>query len=294
MDLRQLEYVVAVADHGTFTAAAAACHVAQPSLSQAVRLLERQVGTPLFHRLGRHNPLTSAGEALLPRARAALAAVASIQPAVDAIVGVVAGRLDLVALPTLAVDPLVGMIGRFRAAHPAVTIRLAQPEHAGDLAARLADGRSELGLTDLGGPLAGLVTVPLSTQELMAVCPPGTRLPPGPALAIKALAELALVTSPQGTSTRRLLDEALAGAGLSARPLVAVEIEQREAIVPLVLAGAGCTVLPSPAAERAAAAGALVRPLTPRLSRTIAFVHRPGPLTPAAARFLADATAPRT
>ena len=101
MDLRQLGYVVAVVDHGGFTRAAAAMHVAQPSLSQAIRSLEAELGVALFDRIGRTVRLTAAGRALLPSARQALRDVDSAREAVEAVRGVERGRLDLVSIPTL-------------------------------------------------------------------------------------------------------------------------------------------------------------------------------------------------
>src|SRR6478735_661352 len=79
MELHQLRYAVAVVDQGTFTAAAAACFVAQPSLSQAVRQLERELGAELFARIGRRVRLTAAGEAFVPAAREALRAVETVR-----------------------------------------------------------------------------------------------------------------------------------------------------------------------------------------------------------------------
>ena len=79
MELQKVRYVVAVVDHGTFTAAAAACFVAQPSLSHAVRALERELGVDLFHRIGRHVRVTAAGEAFIPAARATLSALDALR-----------------------------------------------------------------------------------------------------------------------------------------------------------------------------------------------------------------------
>src|SRR3954470_17270934 len=107
MELRQVEYVVGVIDHGGFTRAAAELHVTQPSLSQGIRTLEAELGALLFHRLGRSVVLTSAGEAFEGPARQLLRDLRTLGSAVAAVRGVVAGTLDLVALPTLAVDPLV-------------------------------------------------------------------------------------------------------------------------------------------------------------------------------------------
>ena len=100
MELRQLRYVLAVVDHGGFTRAAAAEHIAQPSLSQAIRVLERELGVELFYRLGRRVTLTPAGEAIIGPARQVLRDLATVHAVVADVQGLRAGHLDMVALPT--------------------------------------------------------------------------------------------------------------------------------------------------------------------------------------------------
>jgi DNA-binding transcriptional LysR family regulator len=94
-----------------------------------------------------------------------------------------------------------------------------------------------------------------------------------------------MVTTPLGTSSRALLERALTRAALPA-PVIAVETEQREALLPLVLAGAGTALLPRPLAEQAARQGAVVAELRPPLRRTVGIVYRQGTLSPAARAFL--------
>jgi DNA-binding transcriptional LysR family regulator len=282
MEIHQLRYAVAVADLGTFTAAARACFVAQPSLSQAVRSLESELRTPLFHRLTTGVTLTAAGEAFVPAARATLRALDTTRAAVDAVSGLRSGHLDLVALPTLAVDPVTPLIGLFRRTYPGVLVRLAQPEDSAAVVAMINAGRAELGLTEAPVSDDRLVMHELGRQDVVAVLPPGS--PPRRRLRGSELAALPLVTLPVGTSSRRLLDEALAS---SPEPVhFAVETEQREALVPLVLAGAGACVLPRPMADDAARRGAVVAPLDPPLTRTLALLHRDAPLSPAARAFV--------
>jgi DNA-binding transcriptional LysR family regulator len=281
MELHQLRYAVAVVDQGTFTAAAAACFVAQPSLSQAVRQLERELGVELFARVGRRVALTPAGEAFVPAAREALRAVDTIRAEVAAVAGLVAGHLDLVALPTLAVDPVTPLVGAFRDAHPGVTVRLAHPDSAGELVEAVLSGASEIGLTELPVGHDRLVAHPLGRQEIVAVLPPGSA--PAARMTVRQLTRLPLVTLPPGTSTRGLLDRALAASG--DEPVVAVESDQREVLVPLVLAGAGAAVLPRPMAAEAALRGAVVVPLQPPLWRDLGVVHRDAVLSPAARAF---------
>jgi len=282
MELHQLRYAIAVVDHGTFTAAAAACFVAQPSLSHAIATLERELGVELFHRIGRRVVLTAAGAAFVPAARETLRSLDTLRAEVDAVSGVVAGHLDLVAMPTLAVEPVTPLVGAFRKAHPGVLVRLAHPDDTHELVQRVRSGQSELGITELPAGGDRLVTRPLGRQELVAILPPGSPRPKR--LELGELARRPLVTLPVGTSTRDALDAALATAG--AEPALAVETDQREAIVPLVLAGAGATVLPRPMAAAARRQGAVVVSLRPSLWRDLGLVHRRAPLSPAARAFV--------
>jgi DNA-binding transcriptional LysR family regulator len=278
MDLRRLRLFLAVVEGGGMTRAAEAEHVSQPSVSQAIRELEAELGTDLFHRVGRRVLLTAAGEALVEPARQVLRDVETGRAAVEAVAGLDAGRLDLVALPTLAADPVAPLVGAFRRAHPGVDIALADPADAAALVDLVASGACELGIT------AGPVTEPrlasheLVRQDLLAVLPPGTNA--SHTMAVSTLARFPLVTAPPGTTTRTQLEEAFADARVS--PRVAVVTAQREAILPLVLAGAGATLFPRPLAEQAAALGAVVVSLRPRLARPVHLFHREGPLSPAA------------
>ena len=264
-----------------------AMHVAQPSLSQAVRSLEAELGVELFHRTSRQVVLTDAGEALLEPARQALRDADNARAAVAAVVGLRAGQLDLVCLPTLAAHPTAELIGRFRRAHAQVSVRVVEPEDADAVAERVRNGSSEIGLAELPVAAAGVVAHTLETQDYVALIP--SNLDPSLTrhgrITIRALAEQPLVTSPPGTSTRRQIDEALGAAGL--RATVAVETDHREAIGPLVTAGAGVAVLPRRLGEDVATPGVVVADITPRITRRVGIIHRDGPLSPAARAFLA-------
>src|SRR5436305_3099923 len=201
MDLRRLRLFLAVVDHGGMTRAAEAEFVAQPSVSQAIRELEAELGTPLFHRAGRRVVLTAAGEALVGPARQALRAVETGRAAVEAVAGLDAGRLDLGTLPTLAIDPLAPLVGAFRHAHPRVSIALADPPDAAGLEALVTTGACEVAVTvDAPGGSAQLVTRPLGAQDLLAILPPGTDA--SRTMSISTLGRFPLVAAPPGTTTR--------------------------------------------------------------------------------------------
>ncbi len=288
MDLRELRAVVAVVDEGGFTKAAAALHVAQPSLSQTVARLERELGVRLFDRVGRGVVLTAAGSAIVEPARQALRAVETARAATAAVQGLSAGYLDVASLPTLAIDPTAELVGAFRRAAPGVMVRLRAPEEPGALRVLVRSGACELGVTEADQSRDDeLVAFELAAQDYVAVLPPGTTGvgTSGRALSVERLAQMALVTTPIGTSTRRLVDAAFAAADQTLT--IAVETSHRDVIVPLVLAGAGVSVLPAHLGSGAATQGAVVRPIEPSITRRVAIVRRSGPVSPAAETFLA-------
>ena len=285
MERRQLEYFVAIAEHGGFKNAARRLRIAQPSLSQAVRALEQDLGTQLFHRHSQGVTLTAAGQALIEPAQHALRAFATARSRVDDVNGLLGGRLDIVALTTLAVDPLAQIIGRFRQLHPLVDVRIDDPEQDSAVTDMVRTGRSEFGLTESATSSEGLHKLRLPDQEYLAVLPPRVGLPPEDSpITVEDLAELPLIAPPPGTAMRALIDEQLTFGGVL--PRVAIDTAHRAAIVPLVLAGAGAAVLPRTIADDARLRGADVRATVPPLTRQVFLVWRSALLSPAAAAFL--------
>jgi LysR family carnitine catabolism transcriptional activator len=286
LDIRRLSLFLAVVEHDGFTRAAQAVHISQPALSQAIAELESELGGPLFHRLGRTVTLTEAGTALVGPARAVLREIDAARQATAEVNHLSRGRLDLSALPTLSTDPLPALLGAYRQAYPAITVHIASPGDPDELAEQVRTGVAEVGLTDASRAADGLLSAAFRGQQLVAVFPPGSAVPAGP-LRPGSLADVPLIVTPPGSSGRRLLEAALGREGL--RPVIAIETSQREAILPLVLAGAGAAVMPEAIAVLAAAQGAVSVPFDPPLMRDLAIVHRPGPPAPAAAAFLAVA-----
>ena len=256
MDSRKLAYFVAVVEHGGFTAAAKAVFVSQPALSLAVKDLEAEVGAQLFTRIGHRVRLTAAGSALLEPARQVLRDIETGRAAVNAVAGLLSGSLSLASLPTLAAHPMASMVGEFRRHHQGVRVDLAAPEDSDDLFSLVESGASELGLTDAADVPQTLAAVTLSTQALVFILPPGFATTEGDPFEALDRGEIPLVVAPLGTSTRRLLDQQLGALGR--QPTLAVVSAQREAILPLVVAGAGAALVPEAMALIAERLGAVV------------------------------------
>lgn len=282
MDERRLRYFLAVVEAGSVTRAAARLRVAQPSLSQTLRSLERELGTELFDRVGRSMRVSAVGRQLVGPARHALRAMDEVRATVSGVGELRTGTLEVAALATLAVEPMARLIGQFRERHPGVEVRVHEPESADGVTAMVRQGLCELGATDLPLTADGLLAQPLGEQELVFVMPPGAT--EGSPLRARELAETPLVVGPPGTSTRTLLEQALAAVGVT--PRIAVETAAREAIVPLVLSGAGAALLPASLAREARRRGAVMRPARPAITRRIGLVHRDGQLSAPADVFL--------
>jgi DNA-binding transcriptional LysR family regulator len=170
MELRQLEYFVAVAEEANFTRAAARVHVAQPGVSAQVRRLERELGQDLLDRSGRTVRLTAAGAAVLPYARAALSAAAGARLAVDELTGLLRGHVTIGTLSSMASDDLdlPGLIAGFHADHPAVEISLTAA-NTDDLIEGLKTGRLDMAFISIGATAPpGLGTHVVTSQPFVA------------------------------------------------------------------------------------------------------------------------------
>jgi DNA-binding transcriptional LysR family regulator len=287
MDLRRLEYFLAVVEHGQVTSAASALRVAQPSLSQAIKALERDLGVQLFTREGRTLRPTGAGQALIEPARQVLGDLDTARAAVADVVEVAAGWLDVAAHDLLGRDPLVPALAAFHDRYDGIPVRVHSPRDEDDLVRMLADGRCELGLTFLPVPDAGLTVRRLGAQEVWVVLPPGSRAPrrADAPIAVSQLQDVTIVDSTRGfASLRAAIAAALREEKVLIRPVV--RTRHRESIIPMVLRGVGGTFTTSAYARQAARAGAVARRLEPSVTCDFALVHRDATLSPAARAFV--------
>jgi LysR family carnitine catabolism transcriptional activator len=281
MDRRHLEYFVAVAERGAFTGAAQALHVSQPSLSQAIKALELELGTALFWRTARGVRLTAAGEALMDPARRALREFILAAVAVANVRNVRSGRLDLVTLPSLAADPLADLVADFHAAHPDVVVRIARSADTVGIEGLVRSGVYEVALS--AGPCsgAGLEKRQLMSEPLYLVTPAVAGREPGSVVRIEDLADIGLVVH---SASRPSIDELLLERGLT--PRVVAETDHYDVVTRLVLRGVGAAILPASAARVASRHGAIVCRLDPAMHRQVVVLWRSGAIAPAAQAFL--------
>src|SRR5215472_7549718 len=148
VERRQIEYFLAVIDHGGVTAAATALHISQPALSAAIKMLEKDLGAMLFHRLPRGVKLTDAGAEFAESARVIIREFDTARARVEAVTGLIAGQLDMISLPGMVLDPLAPVIGEFRRQYPKVRVRLVQADTPEEVRDAVRSGAAELGLTD--------------------------------------------------------------------------------------------------------------------------------------------------
>jgi DNA-binding transcriptional LysR family regulator len=144
--LRQLEYFIAICEHGSFSAAATHLLVAQPSLSQQIRALEHELGAELLER-GRHGVvLTAAGRVFLPQARGVIAAAAAARKSVASLVSGDEGELHVLTVRSVASGVLPGPIARWHDQYPGTVLRLHDYSHRKDLEAAMLEGRGDLAI----------------------------------------------------------------------------------------------------------------------------------------------------
>src|SRR5690349_22838545 len=266
--IEALRHFTLIAENGTFTSAARHAHLSQPALTASIKKLEADVGARLFHRDRTGTSLTAAGEALLPRARAILAAVEDARRAVGEVEGIHAGEVRLGAGATACTYLLPPVLAEFRARYPGVRFLLRETMTAQVLDA-LGRGELDLGVvTDRGGE-------PWRKDELILVASPTLPLARGPLPA-------PFVTFGRGSTTRELLDRHFPGAE------VVMELGGIAAVKGNVRAGIGIALVSRSAVETDLLQGRLVEvphAETP-VPRPLHIVHRGRDKLPPAAAAL--------
>ncbi|MHB1628696.1 MAG: LysR family transcriptional regulator [Bacilli bacterium] len=285
MDIRQLEYFVAVADRQSVTRGAAALYVSQPTVSQQIRLLEAELGQPLFERRVSGVLLTDAGRTLL---RYALRILQNRQEAIAEIRGdrEREGTIEIGVLPTMSWDILPKLMGAYRLVEPGHQIAVTEASTQTLLRA-VSTGDAEMALLDL--PIADptLHVEKLWTEELIVIAPPGSAefsARPGP---LTQLRDALFITAEPGYGLRDVLFRLTQTAGFN--PRVAFELTSLGAIIGFVHHGFGLSLVPERTVRLEIQAGE-IQPvaLQEPVSRDIGLVWRNNrPLAPAARAFAA-------
>jgi LysR family hydrogen peroxide-inducible transcriptional activator len=245
MDLRQLAALVAVADTGTFSAAADALHTVQSNVSTHVARLERELGATLVDRsAGR---LTEEGELVVARARRVQAELEALAADVASLRHEVEGATRLGVIGTTARWLVPALLTLMEERHPKVRVTVLEGNTT-SLLPQLAGGRVDLGVVNFPATDPEVVVEPLFEEDFIAVIPLGHPLSDASSLTMAELAEHELIMPPPGASIRVDLDRAAAAAGVTLRPRA--ELDGIRLIASMAFEGYGAAVLPSTAVPR--------------------------------------------
>ncbi|MFJ9645192.1 LysR family transcriptional regulator [Streptomyces sp. NPDC101206] len=290
IEARHLRVLRAVADTGSFSAAARELGCTQPAVSQQMKALEQSAGTPLLIRAGREMRLTQAGAALVRHAAGILAGLTAAEEEVAAIAGLRAGRVRLVSFPSGSSTLVPTALAAMRAAHPGTRISLveAEPPRSVEM---LRDGDCDVALafryagTAAAAEWADLVVRPLLTDRLVGLVPEGHRLAGAERLGMAELADEPWIAG--CPRCRRHLVEVCEGVGFT--PRIDFATDDYPAVAGLVGAGLGVAVLPELALESVRAKGVSTLTVEPAVEREVVALTLPDlARVPAVAETLAE------
>ncbi len=287
MELRQLRYLVALADERHFTRAAAHEHVAQPALSQQIRRMEDELGITLVERTTRQVKITEAGELLVARARRIMAELHAAYDEIEAVKGVETGHVSVGTMHTMGPVDLSLVLAIFHDRHPGVDLTVRE-EASEDLAQMIRDGELDLAFLSVTERVEshGLALHQLVLEELVVTLPPGHRLAASSSVRMADLRDEEFISYRPGARLRELLFSAARQAGFE--PRVTLESNESERIRRLVARSMGVAILPRSDAVASGADVAIAALTDPPLSRDITLAWRQERRQPpAVAEFLA-------
>ena len=290
MNLRDLEYLVALADTRHFSRAAARCHVSQPTLSAQLRKLEAYLGVPLVERRPRRAALTAAGLAVVERARRMLQDADDIRAFARASQDPLAGPLKVGLIPTLGPYLLPRVAPRIAKALPKLQLMLHEYQTE-PLVERTQSGELDLAILALPADTRGLVTRSLFSEAFLIAMPEGHRLGEKKRVKTSDLQGEKLLLLEEGHCLRDQALEVCERAGTEEQNFRATSLET---LRQMVAAGLGLTLLPRLAVEGpfAAARGLAVRPFAaPEPDRVIGAAWRRSTSRPDAIRAVCDIVA---
>ena len=286
MDLRQLRYLVALAEEGSFTRAAEIEHIAQPAVSQQIRRLEDEVGVALVERTTRRVSLTEAGELLVVRARRIMGEIEAAEIELQALRGMDSGHVTIGAMHTMGPVDVSLALALFAERHP--NVQLTVREHSSEeMASMLRADELDLAFLSVTERVEshGLGLHQLVSEELVVLLPLEHRLARRKQVRMADLADEPFISFREGARLRELL--MAAGRSANFEPRVTLESNESQRVRRLVSRGLGVAILPRSDAEDPGAEVAVAELIEPSLSRDITLAWREGRrLSPAAAEFL--------
>jgi DNA-binding transcriptional LysR family regulator len=286
MDLGQLEAFVQVAEHRSFSRAAEALGLTQPSVTARIQALERDLGESLFDRNGRGVTLTEVGASFLPHVQRVLQALRDGRDAVRSVEKLELGTLRLGAAPTVSTYVLPGLLQEFRARYPGIEVSV-RTEYSEQIVRMVLADEVQVGLErTIVHP--DVVTVPLYEDEVVLVASAGHPFAERRSVSIEEVGQRRLIMFNRGSGYYKLVDSALREAGVLVSP--AMELDNMEATKKMVEQGLGIALLPKVSVEREVAAGELCQVRVEGMTmprREISLIYRRGrPLSRAAQAFV--------
>ncbi len=286
MELRQLRYLVSLAEERNFTRAAEREHIAQPALSQQIRRLEETAGLPLVERSTRHVAMTEAGNLLVARARRILAELDAANAELESLAGVQTGHVTVGTIHTMGPIDVSLALAIFHERHPRVELTIRE-QSSEELAEMLRIDELDLAFLSVTEPIEshGLALKQLISEELVVVLPVDHRLAGRRRVRMAELAGEQFISYRTGSRLRELLLAAGDQAGFE--PRVTLELNESQRIRRLVARRMGVAILPRSDAEAPGADIATVKLIDPSLRRDITLAWREDRRhAPAAAEFL--------
>src|SRR5688572_10539932 len=257
MEIRQLRAFIAIAELGTFTAAALRVHVTQAAISMQIRQLENELGTRLFVRAPRRVMLTEAGELLLQRARQILRDHDAAVDEIAELAGAERGRLRVgSASAMVTTDVLPRLLREVRKQHVRSEITVASGTSE-TLVQQILAGEIDLAFVSLPVAARGINTERLSQDQLVAIASPRHRLAKQRTISAYTLAGEKLILGERGGNTRRLIDQFFAQAGVNLQ--VSMELSRQAAIRRMVEEDMGVGIVPLQSVTEEVKKGRLIR-----------------------------------
>jgi LysR family hydrogen peroxide-inducible transcriptional activator len=285
MNLQDLRYLVAVAEHRHFGHAAEACSVSQPTLSSQIRKLEEELGVRLLERTNKRVEMTPVGSRILAHAQRALEEAALMEEVARGARDPLVGPLKLGVIPTLAPYLMPLILKPLKQAYPGLTIELWE-----DQTRALIDGlrnhRLDAALLATPADSPEVTEIALFDEPLEAALPLHHRLAGEKTVKETAIADELLVLAEGHCLANQALAACGTNSGVRTELQGSMQAATLETLVNLVAAGYGATLIPSLAVESLRERGILLRPLAGNPRRTIRLAARPGFSRPQALRAL--------